>query len=151
MKKKSLIVLITLTLVIALFGLVGLVSAGQPAGKRAQFEADIIPVDTQPLEKGEVWIRSNGNFKVDIEGAAASEIYEVYLLYGDPTNPESIKLGELETDEDGDDKLYEVEYINCGIPFGNPWIEIRLEGDVHYVSGFILDSCPDPGPGPMEY
>ena len=87
MKKKSLMVLITVTLVIAAFGLVGPVSADQPAGKRAVFEADIVPVDSEPLEKGEVWIRSNGDFKVEIEGAAASETYEVILFFGDPADP----------------------------------------------------------------
>jgi len=149
MKKKSLIVLITVTLVIAAFGLVGSAIARQPFSVRAVFEADIVPFDAQPLDKGEVYIREGGNFKVEIEGAEIETTYLVYLLFGSPTSPDEIYLGVLETDEEGEDKL-EGQGLCCltGGYAGNPWIEIRFDGEVHYVSGFALEGCSAPSAPP---
>jgi len=150
MKKKSLIVLMTVTLVIAAFGIVGPASAKKPFDVRAMFEADIVPVDSQPLEKGEVWIRESGDFKVEIEGAEFEEDYVVYLMFGSPGTPTELYLGDLSTDEEGEGKLEGsgLCYESGGFA-GNPWIEIRLDDDtVQYVSGFVLEPCSDPSAPP---
>ncbi|MGD9106891.1 MAG: hypothetical protein PVJ50_07440 [Desulfobacterales bacterium] len=150
MKKKSLIILITVTLVIVAFGIFGPASAKKPFDVRAMFEADIVPVDSQPLEKGEVWIRESGDFKVEIEGAEFEEDYVVYLMFGSPGTPTDLYLGDLSTDEEGEGKLE-----GSGLCFllggyaGNPWIEIRFDDEtVQYVSGFELEACSDPSVPP---
>jgi len=79
-------------LMIAAFGMVGPASAGKPFDVRAVFEADIVPVDSQPLEKGEVWIRESGDFKVEIEGAEFEEDYVVYLMFGSLVPPQNYIL-----------------------------------------------------------
>jgi len=149
MKKKSLIVLMTVTLVIAAFGIVGPASAKKPFDVRAMFEADIVPVDSQPLEKGEVWIRESGDFKVEIEGAEFEEDYVVYLMFGSPDAPTELELGDLSTDEEGEGKLEGsgLCYLIGGYA-GNPWIEIRLDEAVQYVSGFVLEPYEDPSVPP---
>ena len=150
MKKKSLIVLMAVTLVIAAFSIVGPASAKKPFDVRAMFEANIVPVDSQPLEKGEVWIRESGDFKVEIEGAEFEEDYIVYLMFGSPGTPTELYLGDFSTDEEGEGKLE-----GSGLCFltggyaGNPWIEIRLVDEtVQYVSGFVLEPCDDPSVPP---
>ena len=149
MKKKSWIVLIILTLVFATFGLVGPASAKRPFEVRAMFEADIVPVDSQPLEKGEVWIRESGDFKVEIEGAEPDQSYTVFLMFGLPADPTEIELGDLETDEEGEGKLEgsALCYLTGGYA-GNPWIEIRWGGEVQYVSGFAFEGCSNPSVPP---
>jgi len=151
MKKKSLIVLMTVTLVIAAFSIVGPASAKKPFDVRAMFEADIVPVDSQPLEKGEVWIRESGDFKVEIEGAEFEEDYVVYLMFGSPGTPTELYLGDLSTDEEGEGKLEGSGLCHQdGGYAGNPWIEIRLleGGAVQYVSGFVLEPYDDPSVPP---
>ena len=149
MKKKSLIVLMTVTLVIAAFGIVGPASAKKPFDVRAMFEADIVPVDSQPLEKGEVWIRESGDFKVEIEGAEFEEDYVVYLMFGSPGTPTELYLGDLSTDEEGEGKLEGIAVCwESGGYAGNPWIEIRLDDAVQYVSGFVLEPCSAPSAPP---
>ena len=152
MKKKSLMFLITVTLVIAAFAIAVPASAGERNHDhgRALFEADIVPVGVHPLVKGEVYIRDNGDFKVEIEGAEPGQTYLVYLMYGDdPGNPSEKELvGQpttFTTDEDGECKLEGVIDNLCGNVL-NPWIELRDGVDVHYVSGFILYSCEPDGP-----
>jgi len=147
MKKKSWIVLIILTLVIAAFGLAGPASAKRPFDVRAMFEADIVPVDFQPLEKGEVWIRESGDFKVEIEGAEPDQTYGVFLMFGSPADPTEIDLDPLMTDEEGDGRREGsgLCYLTGGYA-GNPWIEIRLNDEVHYVSGFALEVCSGSSP-----
>ena len=150
MKKKSLIVLMTVTLVIVAFGIVGPASAKKPFDVRAMFEADIVPVDSQQLEKGEVWIRESGDFKVEIEGAEFEEDYVVYLMFGSPGTPTELYLGDLSTDEEGEGKLEGsgLCFLTGGYAW-NPWIEIRLDDDtVQYVSGFVLEPCSDPSVPP---
>ena len=135
-------------LMIAAFGMVGPASAGKPFDVRAVFEADIVPVDSQPLKKGEMWIRESRDFKVEIEGAAAGETYQVTLFFGDPADPGSQPLGSLGTYDEGDGKLEGPGLIVCGVPVGNPWIEISLDGEVHYVSGFEFEGCSSPSAPP---
>lgn len=157
MKKKSLIILITCTVMIAMFCLITPASAGKPFGVRAVFEADIVPYEDQPLDKGEVWIRElEGDylFKVEIEGAAEGTYY-VYLIFGSPSDPTVIELPDpLITDENGEGKLVgEIDGLCSATGYaGNPWIEIRSESDdVYYVSGFAIGQCTDgPVEGPVE-
>ena len=159
MKKKSLIVLMTVTLVIVAFGLVGPASAKQPNNMRAVFEADIVPAGTHPLEKGEVYIREAldnspyHNFKVEIEGAAIETTYEVFLKFVVPGSPTEIiiHLGNFETDPEGEGKLVEPDKPEENpLCFGegdffacNPWIEIHSGGTLQFVSGFALAPCPE--------
>ena len=140
--------LITVAVMITMFGLIAPASAGQPFEVRALFETDIVPLGNQLLDKGEVYIRESGNFKVEIEGAAPDTDYSVFLLFGDLGNPTVIELGDLFTEEEGEGAL-EGENLWCsedltGVTYaGNPWIEIRYsDGIVHYVSGFAIGSCP---------
>ena len=162
MNKKSLIALMTVTLMIVTFGPVGPAGAKQPFKKmRTVFKADIVPAgtaDTQTLEKGEVYIRVGGNFKVKIKGAEVDDVevatkYGVYLLFEAPETPgtpgtagtPSIYLGDLDTDEEGDGKLEgDGLCFGDGGFVGNPWIEIRLGDEVQFVSGFELDQCATP-------
>ena len=125
---------------------------------RTVFKADIVPAgtaDTQTLEKGEVYIRVGGNFKVkikgaEVEGADVATTYEVFLLFEAPGTPGTpgtpyIYLGELDTDEEGDGKLEgDGLCFGDGGFVGNPWIEIRLGVEVQFVSGFELDQCATP-------
>jgi hypothetical protein len=169
MKKKSLMFLITVTLVIAAFALAGPASAGQHHQGRAVFEADIVPVDVQPLPPlnwGRVEIRNNGEFKVKIKGAEPITNYEVLLVYDDPTDPEPwTSLGTLSTNKKGNGKLF--GEVCVGQEFVRmPWIEIYLTDglstpgggvildnlDLRYVSGFAPVQCDglDEGVLPTE-
>jgi len=136
-------------LMIAAFGMVGPASAGKPFDVRAVFEADIVPVDSQPLKKGEMWIRESRDFKVEIEGAEFEEDYVVYLMFGSPGTPTELYLGDLSTDEEGEGKLEGIAVCwESGGYAGNPWIEISLDGEVHYVSGFEFEGCSSPSAPP---
>ena len=148
MKKKSLIVLMTVTLVIAAFGLVGPTSAKQPDGGRALFEADIVPatIDGHLLDKGEVYIREDGSFKVEIEGAMPDTPYRVFLVFGAPiARIELLDFDDnsLATNEDGEGKLEGDLCPDIEGSFGNPWIEIysgdARRGTLQFVSGFELE------------
>ena len=162
MKKKTLMFLITVTLVIAAFVLAGPASAGKHHQGRAVFEADIVPLDGQPLDKGRVAIRNNGKFKVKIKGAEADSTYYVYVMFILPNSDEDFKyLGTLETDDEGEGKLYSnYDCINIDGFVRMPWIEIYLpenapdepdifppNEDPQYVSGFAPVLCDDPGGG----
>ena len=144
MKKKSLMFLITVTLVIAAFVLAGPASAGKRHQRRAVFQADIVPLDGQALYQGRVVIRNDGKFKVAIKGAGANTDYNVWLVYGDPTYPISEDdLGILMTNKKGKGEFYgEVCVPECFVHM--PRIELRYGGTVHYVSGFAPVICDDP-------
>jgi hypothetical protein len=70
-------------------------------------------------------------------------------MFGSPADPTKIELGDLETDEEGEGKLEgsALCYLTGGY-VGNPWIEIRWDDEVRYVSGFALEGCSDPSVPP---
>ena len=69
--KKSITIGLIITLVICLITTIPVFAKGQPNDCRAVFESDIIDIDTEvgdDLDKGDVWFREDGSFKVEIEG-----------------------------------------------------------------------------------
>ena len=143
MKKKSLIALMTVTFVIAVFGIVGPVSAGNPNAERAVFEADIVPASTadHTLDKGEVYIRDDGSYKIEIEGAEPDTTYRVFMVFGEPGSLIREQLGEILTDEEGEGKLEDFLCFDEDPIVDLPRIKLRSGGTVQFVSGFTPVQC----------
>jgi len=110
--KKLIAVTLAVVLVISAIAAIPVLAKTQPPGGRAVFESDIVPtfnaeLQGLTLEKGEVWIRADGSFKVEIEGVNDVEgtTYDVYLRHGVGRGEANEWLGVLVLDEDGEDIL----------------------------------------------
>ena len=106
--KKSIAIGLIVTLVIGLIAAMPVLAKGQPNDCRAVFESDIVDIDTEvgdDLDKGEVWFREDGSFKVEIEGEdlVESEVYTV-VLYNFLDLSET-ELGTITINEDGEGVL----------------------------------------------
>jgi hypothetical protein len=147
--KKSIIIGIIVAVVIGSIAAVPIFAA-KPNGERAVFESDIVETANHgtPLEKGEVWIRADGSFKVEIEGvdAAPDTVYEVFLRYGFGRGVRVVLLGYIFIDDDGYGELegylqwrgIEEETIR------SPMIRINEYEDGRYdemASGFWVPEC----------
>jgi len=106
--KKSIAIGLIVTLVIGLIAAMPVLAKGQPNDCRAVFESDIVDIDTEvgdDLDKGEVWFREDGSFKVEIQGEdlVESEVYTV-VLYNFLDLSET-ELGTITINEDGEGVL----------------------------------------------
>jgi hypothetical protein len=84
--KKLIAVTLAVVLVVSAIAVIPVIAKTQPHGVRAMFECDIVPTsmgDTD-MVNGEAWIRTGGQYKVEIEGVAAEDgtVYNVELHYG---------------------------------------------------------------------
>ena len=103
--KNSIVIGLIVTLVISLIAAIPVFAQSQPNDCRAVFESDIIdPVvgEGDELDKGEVWVREDGNFKVEIEGATLveGEVYTVILI--NLLDWSETELGTITINEDGE-------------------------------------------------
>ena len=142
--KKSIALVILVTLVIASIAVVPLFAKSQPGGARAVFQSNLFAPEPESfdLEKGEVWIREDGSFKVEVEGVTSEgEIVEDdtlpvqlldLLLHG------SYDLGDMDIiDGEGMIEGYLYDY---GVPEGSitPIVVI----DEAFLSGCYVPSAP---------
>ena len=142
--KKSIALGILVTLVIGLIAVVPLFGKSQPGGARAVFQSDLFAPapESFDLEKGEVWIREDGSFKVEVEGVTSEgEIVEddtlpVQLV--DLLSYISYDLGDMDIiDGAGMIEGYLYDY---GVPEGSitPIVVI----DEAFLSGCYVPSAP---------
>lgn len=115
--KRLIAIAITVACVAMLLGIVMPLGAGsQPGNVRAVFESDITRVPlvpgpppifdgNHPLENGNVYIREDGSYLVELTGAAPDYLYRVYMLHGPLCPPQAMMLGDIWTDSSGDFKL----------------------------------------------
>ena len=106
--KKSIAIGLIVTLVIGLITAIPVFAQGQPNDCQALFESDIIDIDPEvgdDLDKGEVWFREDGSFKVEIEGETLVEngVYTV-ILYNFLDDSQT-ELGTMTINEDGEGVL----------------------------------------------
>jgi len=83
--KKLIAVTLAVVLVVSAIAVIPVLAKGQPHGVRAMFECDIVPTSGGTgMVKGEAWIRTGGEYKVEIEGVDADDdtVYNVELHYG---------------------------------------------------------------------
>ena len=138
--KKLIAITLAVVLVISLIAAIPVLAKTQPHNCRAVFESDIVALelDGQELDKGEVWIREDGSYKVEIEGAELVEgdEYTVRLRYNLVT---VVELGTIEINEDGEgmiegwlsDVAVEDEVVKL------PWVVILDDEDFpQFGSGF---------------
>ena len=141
--KKSIVIGIVVTLVIGLVAAMPVLAKGQPNDCRAVFESDIVDIDTEAgdaLDKGEVWFRDDGSFKVELEGETLveSEVYTVILYnFLDLSQTE---LGTITINEEGEgvltgnlyDEGIDIEDMNVA-PFV---VIVDDEEQEQFVNGF---------------
>ena len=114
----------------------------QPGETRAVFEADIFDIrGGDPLNKGEVYIRTDGSVKVEIEGAAANERYRVVLICGKCGDTAATVLGMIYTDNNGDflltSTLQPKVYVSPRVS-----VDKGLGTQAEFVSGFRVPQEP---------
>jgi len=84
--KKLIAITLAVVLVVSAIAVIPVIAKTQPHGVRAMFECDIVPTSmgSTDMEKGEAWIRTGGQYKVEIEGVVAEDgtVYNVELHYG---------------------------------------------------------------------
>jgi len=84
--KKLIAITLAVVLVVSAIAVIPVLAKTQPHGVRAMFECDIVPTSMggTDMEKGEAWIRTDGSYKVEIEGVVAGDgtVYNVELHYG---------------------------------------------------------------------
>jgi len=141
---KSIAVGILVTLVIGLIVAVPLFAKSRPGGVGTVFESDLFAPGPESfdLEKGEVWIREDGSFKVEVEGITfEGEIVEddalpVELL--DLLSYNSYNLGDMDI-IDGEGMIEGCLY-DYGVPEGNIMPIVVI--DEAFLSGCYVPSAP---------
>jgi hypothetical protein len=147
--KKSIIVGIIVTVVIGLIATVP-VFAGRPGGVRAVWESDIVPTHQATLYglefgKGEVYIRSNLDFKVEMEGlddAPDGTELDVIFRHGVGMGEQEFSLGVL-TINDGygllEGNLGTLGFYSMDNIVRVPMVRIYYEdGKALFANGFEL-------------
>ena len=143
--KKSIAITVVVTLVISLLAAIPVFAKSQPNECRAVFESDIIEstVGDDELDKGEVWFREDGSFKVEIEGESLVEGEEYDVLLWDLLGEGTYELGTITISEDGDGVLTGYLY-DKGVQDIDiiPVIQIFSETDWEFVSGCYVPPAP---------
>ncbi|MFC1970934.1 hypothetical protein ACFLV0_03240 [Chloroflexota bacterium] len=139
--RKSIAIGIIVTLVIGLIAAVPVFAKGQPKSVRVLFEADLINTNGNP--HGEVWVRDNPSntqdwVKVDIEGAAADEDYDLIVFTWDGMATQN--LGTFTTDDEGEfsgefTTLYN-DAVYAGVIF---YVQESGGGPNLCATGFVTD------------
>ena len=151
--KRLIAIAVVVALVVTLIAVLPVGAKSKPGGVRALYECDIVPTSMgdSDLVKGEAWIRTNGMYKVEIEGVqydgepvADDTEYQVELHYGCgcPGAATVVDLGDI-TISDGEGKVEgTLEFsddVRC------PRIRIFMDGGpAEFTSGFETDTFPAP-------
>jgi len=142
--KRLIAVTLAVVLVVSAIAVIPVIAKTQPHEVRAMFECDIVPTSMggTDMEKGEAWIRTDGSYKVEIEGVVADDgtVYNVELHYGCGAPPTAtvVVLNDI-TIDDGEGKsegfLYITDNVRC------PRIRIFENGGgpAQFTSGFEAD------------
>ena len=141
--KKLIVLTLAVVLVVSAIAVMPVLAKTRPHDVRAMFECDIVPTsmgDTD-MENGEAWIRTGGEYKVEIEGVDAEDdtVYNVELHYGcgGPTNV--VDLGTI-TIDDGEG-MCEGTLLGITGDVRCPRIRIFEDGGgpAQFTSGFEAD------------
>ncbi|MFC1971770.1 hypothetical protein ACFLV0_07635 [Chloroflexota bacterium] len=134
--KKSIAIVIIVTLVIGLIAALPVFAKGQPHDVRALFEADL--VDQSGNYYGEVWVRDGSGatdwIKVEVEGAAAETTYDVMVFTWGGSFTD---IGDLTTDDEGEGMI-ELNLLSAGTYAGVIFGLHEQGGDVLCASGFKI-------------
>jgi len=148
--KKSIAIGIIVTVVIGLIAAIP-VFAARPGGVRAVWESDIVPTHQATLYglefgKGEVYIRTNLDFKVEIEGlddVTDGTVFGVIFRHGVGMGEQEFSLGPL-TINDGygllEGNLDTLGFYSMDNIVRVPMIRIYYDGGkAIFANGFSLD------------
>lgn len=142
--KRSIALGILVTLVIALTFALPLLGQSRLGGARTVFECDLFAPEPESfgLEKGEVWIRADGGFKVEVQGitfegeTVKNATLPVQLL--DLLLYKSYDLGDMDImDGEGMIEGYLYDY---GVPEGNIMPIVVI--DEAFLGGCYVPSAP---------
>ena len=148
MKRLIAIALVVALAVTALAVAIPVGAQGPPGGNKAVFESDIIDIPevdgmyTDELTGGEVYVRENGDVKVEITGATAGKTYFVVIQYGPAYDPIFSFLGFMTEYDDGEYKL-ETSLFSADpelLPIvGAPvFVIIDSEEEPQFANGFYM-------------
>jgi len=142
--KKLIAITLAVVLVVSAIAVIPVIAKTQPHGVRAVFECDIVPTSmgSTDMDRGEAWIRTGGQYKVEIEGVAADDgdVYNVELHYGcgAPGSATVVPLNDI-TIYDGEGMCEGTLIIGEDVRCPRIRIFAASGGPAQFTSGFALD------------